>query len=483
MANRSSLSKLLGLILGALLLSLALLFPLAPTRTSADDDRLAGIPRSEYKARRQRLMERGKDGIIVLLGARLEDLTDIRLFKQKNNFMYLTGVETPNSFLILIPEGVYPGKPAQEILFIPSRNPNQERWTGAQVAPGPDGEQAFGFQEVAPAETFYSRLFQMLASPPFKGQLPGQQFQPKVHVIAAPLAIATTTREREFMDVLLRTAPYVPIFSFQSEIYELRKVKSEAELATLRKAIDITAEGMRAATAAIKPGAYEYEVQAAIESTFLRRGADRLGFSSIIGSGSNSTVIHSNRNRKMIESGDLVLVDIGAEYNYYTGDLTRTFPASGKFTPRQREIYQLVLDAQRAAEKEFKPGKTTIYEIEEFVKSFFKKSPVRDKQGNPVDKYFIHGIGHGLGMDVHDLGDLSKPMMPGTVFTIEPGIYLPDESLGVRIEDDYLVTETGLLKLSAGLPSDAGEIERMISSKTTAASEKPAVNLKGQKQR
>lgn len=481
MANISTQSKNMRVILCSLWLSVAILSSLILPAVSADDDRLAGIPKSEYKARRQRLRERNKDGIIVILGARLEDVTDIRLFKQKNNFMYLTGVETPNSFLILIPEGIYPGKPAQEILFIPSRNTNQERWTGPQVAPGAEGEQAFGFQEVAPAETFYSRLFQMLASPPFKGRLPEQQIQPKIYVIAAPLTIATTTREREFMDVILRTAPYLPMFSFQSEIYELRKSKSENEMNLLKKAIDITAEGMRAAAAAIKPGVYEYEVQAAIESTFLRKGADRLGFSSIVGSGFNSTIIHSNRNRKKIDDGDLIVIDIGAEYNYYTGDLTRTFPASGKFTPRQREIYELVLEAQRAAEKEFKPGKSTIFDIEEFVKNFFKNSPVRDKQGNPVDKYFIHGVGHGLGMDVHDLGDLSKPMMAGTVFTIEPGIYLPDESIGVRIEDDYLVTENGLLKLSAGLPSDANEMERMISGKTATSAEKPAASFKGGK--
>jgi len=172
-------------------------------------------------------------------------------------------------------------------------------------------------------------------------------------------------------------------------------------------------------------------------------------------------VLHYNENHKMIDPGDLVVVDVGAEYSYYTADLTRTYPASGKFTDRQREVYQLVLDAQKAAEKAYKPD-VTIADLQRAAVEVMKASPVKDKQGNTLEKYFIHGLGHWLGMDVHDIGDYSKPIPVGAVFTIEPGIYIPEEKLGVRIEDNYMATETGLVKLSAKIPSEASDVERVM---------------------
>jgi len=477
-ANQSQIGGArLVLALSTVILSLTACF-LVPPATSANARRepnpeaLKESAKSEYKARRQSLMQRVKDGLIVVLGARMEDETDIETFRQKNNLMYLTGVEAPNAFLILVPEGLIPGKPGQEILFVPSRDPSQEMWTGPQIGPGDEGRQAYGVDEVAPSENFYSRLFQILTTPPFKGRLPGQQFQPKIYVNLQAAVTAMTTREREFMDVILRTTAYVPLFNLSPELNELRKIKSASEVELIQKAVDITAEGMRAASTTIKPGVYEYEVQAEIEATFMRHGAERTSFASIIGSGFNSTVIHYNRNKKKIEAGDLVVVDIGAENKYYTGDLSRTFPASGKFTPRQREIYQLVLDTQRAVEKAFVPNQTTIGQLQMAAVEFMKASPLRDKEGNPLDKYFLHGVGHWLGMEVHDVGDYSKPIPVGAVFTIEPGIYIQFEKIGVRIEDNYLVTGDGLVKLSRRLPSDPAEVEKMMSPATTSMAEK-----------
>jgi Xaa-Pro aminopeptidase len=161
-----------------------------------------------------------------------------------------------------------------------------------------------------------------------------------------------------------------------------------------------------------------------------------------------------------------VVVDIGAEFNYYTADITRTYPASGKFTPRQREIYQLVLDAQKNAEGRVNPGETKLRELTRWTREFLKESPLRakDKDGNEhsMDHFFIHGLSHYLGMDVHDVGNINKPFQPGEVFTIEPGIYIPSENLGVRIEDDYLVTEKGLTKLSKDIPSEPDRVEELI---------------------
>jgi Xaa-Pro aminopeptidase len=191
-----------------------------------------------------------------------------------------------------------------------------------------------------------------------------------------------------------------------------------------------------------------------------------VGFPSIVGSGFYSTVLHYNENRKRIDAGDTIVVDIGAEYSYYTADITRTYPATGKFTERQRAIYQLVLDAQRAAERAYKPG-ATIGDLQQAARDMMRRSSLRDRQGNTLDRYFIHGLGHWLGMDVHDVGSYG-PLPVGSVFTIEPGIYIPEEKLGVRIEDDYLVTETGLVKMSAKIPCEIDDIERLMSGSKSA---------------
>ncbi len=425
--------------------------------------RLANLPASEYGARRAALMERLKDGVIVLVGAREEDFGEVGRFRQKNDFMYLSGVQTPGAFLMLVPAELTPDKAAREVVFIPARNPAQERWTGVQVGPGAEAATAFAVKEVAPSDSFEKRLGEIVTLPAFKSG------RAKIYTVAAPRLTPQTTREHLFVESIKRLAPGVAIADASATIAEMRKVKSTAEVALLQRAVDITAEAQRDVARAIKPGVYEYQVQAALEYAFARNGAERPGFPSIVGSGIYSTILHYNENRKKIEAGDTIVVDIGAEYSYYTADITRTYPATGKFTPRQREIYKLVLDAQRAAEKAFKTGETGMFNLQEVAANVFRSSPLRDRQGRTLERYFIHGLGHWLGMDVHDVGNYSGPMPVGSVFTIEPGIYIPEEKLGVRIEDNYLVTEKGLVKLSEKIPSDPDEIERIMSAQAEAA--------------
>jgi Xaa-Pro aminopeptidase len=430
---------------------LALAAPYQRRSVRADgEERLANQPRSEYQARRRKLMQQIKDGIVVLIGAREEDLGEIGRFRQNNDLMYLTGVETPAASLILIPEGLIPNVSSTETVFIPARNKGHEQWTGIQVAPGAEGQQKFGVQEVAMSNLFTDRLTKLLLAPPFKADDSGRPLA-KLYTIVPHGYTAAITRENQFVESMRKLAPNVTIVDVTPLIGELRKVKSAPEIELLQKAIDITGEAQRDAARTIKPGAYEYEVQGALEYAFTRSGAERAGFTSIVGSGIYSTVVHYNENRKKIESGDLIVVDIGAEYSYYTADITRTYPATGKFTPRQREIYQLVLDAQRACEKAFKPGESSIGQLHQVAVKVMKASALRDKQGNTLERYFTHGLGHWLGMEVHDAGSYGK-IPSGAVFTIEPGIYIPEEKLGVRIEDDYLATDKGLVKLSAKIP-------------------------------
>lgn len=446
------------------MIALMLASPLLPESTrqaeASGNDLLANQPKSEFRERRKRLMEQVRDGAIVLVGAHEEDFGEVGRFRQKNDIMYLTGVQTPAASLVLVPQGLIPGKPAQETLFIPQRNPSQERWTGVQVGPGPEAEQRFGITEVESSDKFQQRLRDVLALVPRKDGQPSA----KLYTVIPFGPAADLTREKHFVESLRRLFPGVQIEDLSPYVAEMRKIKSPAEVQLIQKAVDITAEAHRDTARAIRPGVYEYEVQAALEYAFVRNGAERPGFPSIVGSGVYSTILHYNENRKRIEAGDTVVVDIGAEYSYYSADITRTYPASGKFTPRQREVYQLVLDAQRACEKAFKPGQMSMHQLGQVASEVMRKSPLRDRAGNTLDRYFIHGLGHWLGMDVHDVGSYNGPLPPGSVITIEPGIYIPDEKLGVRIEDDYLVTDTGLVKLSGKIPSDPDAIEQWMAS-------------------
>jgi Xaa-Pro aminopeptidase len=241
----------------------------------------------------------------------------------------------------------------------------------------------------------------------------------------------------------------------------LRLVKDEDEIARLRNAIDITAEAEREAMKTARPGMWEYEIEALIEYTFRRRGAERLGFPSIVGTGINSTTLHYDKSRRQTEAGDLVVMDIGAEYGYYSADVTRTIPISGRFTPRQRALYDLVLATQQAAIDSVKPG-MTIGRLNSISRSYMREHSGDLCGGESCDRYFIHGLSHWLGMDVHDVGDYSAKLAPGMVLTVEPGIYIPAEQLGIRIEDDVLVTANGYDLLSKGAPRSAAEIETLM---------------------
>jgi Xaa-Pro aminopeptidase len=241
----------------------------------------------------------------------------------------------------------------------------------------------------------------------------------------------------------------------------------------LRRAIDITAEAQREAMRAVSPGMFEYEIEAIIEYTFRRNGAERVGFPSIVGSGPNSVTLHYDKNRRQTEAGDLVVMDIGAEWGYYTADVTRTVPVSGRFTTRQRTVYDIVLGAQQAAIDAVKPG-VTIAELTRIAQQYMETNSGDVCGSESCRRYFLHGLSHWLGMDVHDVGDYARPLEPGMVLTIEPGIYIASEQIGVRIEDDILVTATGHEILSGAAPRTADEIETAMAAGATEAGRRDA---------
>jgi Xaa-Pro aminopeptidase len=431
--------------------------------------RLLNQPLGEYRARRQKLLSEIKDGVVVVLGNIEEDAGVEERYRQNNWMAYLTGVRTPGSALMLIPQGLPSQDGARELVFIPPRNPAMERWTGVQAAPGPETASAFGVERVLSyRDDLWPRLKEAAELPAFKNAQ-GQTTM-KLYTIAPREPSNGFVREYEFVERARKELPGVEVTSGDRSLVnlvgEMRRVKSPAEITLLQKAIDITGEAERDIALNLKPGLYEYEVQAMLEAAFTRNGAERAGFPSIVGSGIYSTILHYSENHKKIEDSDLVVCDIGAEYSMYTADITRTFPANGRFTPRQRAIYQLVLDTQSASAAYWKPGMTH-GDLHQFAQTYLRKSPLRardvDGKEYTMDHFFIHSLGHWLGMEVHDVGDYILPYVPGSVFTIEPGVYIQTEKLGVRIEDDYTITpDNTIRKLSEKIPSSPDDIEKLM---------------------
>ena len=362
-------------------------------------------PLAEYKERRERLEQRIKGNVLVLRAAPEEELVE---YQQERNFYYLTGFDEPNAILLLDAAST----PPEDVLFLPERKPLEERWTGAKLGPGPEAETATGFSKVLPVSEFD----------------------------------ATLKKASE------RAKSVYGVKEVVNDIAHLRQTKSPTEVALLEKAVRITLKGQEAAARTIAPGVMEYEVEAALEYEFRRNGAERPGFPSIVGSGPFSTILHYDKNTRRMESGDVVVVDIGAEWGGYSADVTRTYPVSGKFSPRQREIYQIVLDAQKAAMAKIRPG-VTFRDIHQASSSY-----IRSKG---YEKYFIHGTSHHIGLEVHDAGSTERPLEPNMVITVEPGIYIGEEQLGIRIEDDVVVTPSGYRMLST-FPKEIDEIEALV---------------------
>ncbi len=394
----------------------------------------------QYQARRADLRKALPDGVTVLFGAAEKDTDSLRGgFFQEPNFLYLTGWREPGAILMLTPE--------KEFLFLPKRSPEDEKWTGRKAGPDDaDIAARTNFDRVMAAETFENELRRQFES------------YPKIFAIT----------DRPAVDTLKNLAPLRPISSPANEIAHLRMNKSADELKLIQRATDITLEAHRAAWKRAAAGLYEYQIAATMMDTYLNGGCERSAYAPIVGSGLNATVLHYSRNSRRIDRGELLLMDAAAECSGYASDITRTIPVSGKFSNRQREIYEIVLGAANAAIAAVKPGmtlsKTTPQSIYKVALDYID-SHGKDLHGASLGKYFTHGIGHHLGLEVHDAWDPLLPLAAGMVITIEPGIYIPEENLGIRIEDVVLVTATGSKLLSGELPREPAEIERALAKK------------------
>ncbi|MEO7277812.1 MAG: aminopeptidase P family protein [Sphingomicrobium sp.] len=414
------------------------------------DDRLYGYPGTlqpfgadVYRERRARLMAQMKDGIAVVYGPRQINLdsTVAEVDTANSDFFYLTGIrDVAGAALLLMPTERY-----REVLYLPNRNPDTDRFEGISLPIGGQVRNRTGFSHVsrigglAPA---LSEVASRVATMRYLGALVSPD-------VAVP-------RELDLYSRVAARVPGTTTVNNANLIRAMRAAKEPRELDLIRKAIAITGMGHRAAMQAARPGMTERQLRIVIEDAFRRGGTDRLAYPSIVGVARNSTVLHYQNGENVIRAGDLILVDAGCEYQYYASDVTRTFPVDGRFTPEQRGIYETVLAAQEAGAATLRAG--VVYDEAQVA-----ANRVMDRAGHRDD--FWHGLGHFVGLDVHDVGDYAKPLQANSVVTVEPGIYLPDREIGVRIEDDFLVTAAGVENMSRAIPRTVAEIEGIMAAR------------------
>jgi len=459
----------------------------------------AGPLQDDLAARRARAMERlGPDTIAIFWSAPTRVYSgDVDYeYRQESNLFYLTGIDQPETVLVLMP-----GNTARrELLFVREADARREHWEGHSLTPEEAAAQS-GIQAAMTAdrfEPFIAAMFSRLGAGGAAGE--ADKFFSALAEGRAKLALllepqttlsATPGPARQFAASLKDRFFGFTVQDATPILWDLRQIKTPYEQAVMRKSVSISSEAHKAGMRQAAPGLFEYEVEAAIEHVYLKNGAMSWGYPSIIGSGPNATILHYNRSSRRMEPGDLLLVDAAANFEGYTGDITRTYPASGTFSPAQRDIYSIVLAAQDAGMAKAKAG-NRFADIQAACDEVLRAGLVRlglvtDPKGQQFKIWSTHGVSHWIGMEVHDVA-VPRPLGPGMTFVIEPGIYIREAALdnlpktpenaafidkvrpmvqkyrniGVRIEDSFLLTEGGLERLSSSVPRTIEEIERFM---------------------
>jgi Xaa-Pro aminopeptidase len=385
-------------------------------------------------------------------------------YRQDPDFYYLTGWNEPGAALFIqsaTPAGDRsPARPYREILFLPTRNPLMERYTGVKLdATTPGASATAGVEEVESMTELPALLAGLL-----------QQNQRSSPTLWSEPDSAQAKSLTAWTATTLGADQAPNFLNVRDLTNQLRAIKDSGEIVLLHKAADASIQAQLAMMRAVHPGTTEGTVAGVIIEKLMENGCERPSYASIVGSGKNSTVLHYSNDSETMHSGDVVVVDAAGEYSMYASDITRTVPVDGHFTARQREIYDIVKGAQKAAMDAFVAGTSRINDPRhkypdslDTIAWNYMNAHGKDLHGEPLGKYFIHGIGHSVGIDVHDPWDYSKPIQPGMVFTIEPGIYIPDEKIGVRIEDVFYANPHGKLEcLTCALLKDADEVERVM---------------------
>jgi Xaa-Pro aminopeptidase len=418
----------------------------------------------ENRRKYKQLLKPGSLGVFVSNDILPTNADGAMGFRQNSDLFYLTGVDQEDTILMIFPD-VKDGK-HKEVLFIKETSELIAIWEGAKLTK----EQA---TKVSGIEHIYwyhefEKIFQS-----FVFQAENIYLNSNEHTRRY---INTETAEMRFNKLLQQKYPLHKFERSAPIMHKIRSIKSAVEIELIQEACDITEKGFRRLLKFVKPGVWEHEIEAELIHEFIRNRSQGFAYGPIIASGASACVLHYVENNKQCKVGDVLLLDTAAEYANYASDLTRCLPVSGKFTKRQRNVYDAVLRVMKAATKMLKDGNTfekynkAVGELmtEELLKlRLIKIGDVRKQ--NPAwpayKKYFMHGTSHFLGLDVHDVGFFNEPMRPGMVFTVEPGIYIPEENLGIRLENNVLITSKGQMDLMKNIPLEAGEIEELMHSK------------------
>jgi Xaa-Pro aminopeptidase len=441
--------------------------PTFPQHNVYDEDRL---PPSFFKANRSNLLQSmGDSAVAVLYGAGEHTRNnDVDFpYRQDDNFYYLTGCQEANAALLLSSAGMKitdssGTRIVHEILFVEKRDSSVESWTGRRL--GSAGAiKVLGVEHALPMDDF-ERTLRRAAFAAKTVFVPVAPEESKGELASLLRTIASTSR-------MLQQSK--DLRSPVKMIRAMREIKQPEELVAMKRAAEISMEGHRAIMRTCRPGLYEYQLQAAFEEAMTAGGAEHTAYSCIVGSGENSVILHYESNRRKLRDGDVVVMDCGAEYHNYAADITRTIPVNGKFTKAQREIYEIVLKAQDECIHLIKPGVNYFAVVNAKAVEVIRDGLLRlgiIKDSADYRKYFTHSVGHTVGLDVHDISQ-NGFLRPGQVWTVEPGIYIPENApgvdakyrnIGIRIEDEVLVTADGCLHLTADLPREPGEVERMM---------------------
>jgi Xaa-Pro aminopeptidase len=440
------------------LLRLSVLAMLAAAMAIPSLRALEKQPAGAYHARRAALGARLHGGVAVLFAAE-EPLLDFMPYRQDSDFYYLTGWTEPGAALMVVaaaPDAAA-ARAYREILFLPTRDLRMEKYTGVKLdAATPNAAEIAGVDAVEPMTELPAEMNKLIdADRRLVVNIWTQPLAPQAKALvaftAATLGMASTPQPKDVTDL---TA-------------QLRVEKDPGEIELLKKASEASIKAQFAMMRAAKPGVTERAVAGMMTAVWMENGCERPSYAPIVGSGINSTTLHYSANDRTMKDGDILLVDAACEYSMYASDITRTVPVNGHFTARQREIYNIVLGAQQAAIHAFVAGKSTINDRDredpnslDTAAYNYINTHGKDLHGDPLGKYWLHGLGHMVGIDVHDPAEYPAVLKPGMVFTIEPGVYIPEEKLGVRIECDFLVGEDGkLIDLDAALPHTADEVE------------------------
>ncbi len=394
------------------------------------------IPTKEYESRRTKVLNKLKGAAgIVFAGDETHALNES--WKPHAHFHYLTGLMNESGAAILF-DPTHPVKSKQVILFLRPLNPEMEKWDGLRAELGSELAKSVGMKTIM-RTTHMPRVIADIIT------------RTKTFATLMPLSPSgSQSKDLSFWQSVASNTPGCSIQDCSHIIPTLRSVKSSAEIDIIQEAVNITACGFKQAMECVRGGLNEYKVQATLEYGYAMAGGRGSAFPPIVGGGLNSTVLHYKENDQDLVDGDLVCIDSGAAFGGYGADITRTIPVNGKFSKRQKEIYNIVLKAEEAAIKAVKPG-VTMAEVDSIARAIIVRAGYGD--------YFIHSIGHHLGLETHDKCGPDKPLKKGAVVTIEPGIYIPEESIGVRIEDDVLVTAKGRKNLSSAIPKSVSDIE------------------------